>query len=79
MAFLLVGVVLLALKWGGVEPVAGLDWGWVAAPFGAAVLWWWWADWSGYTQRKAMEKEAARKAKREAKARRALRLPPSRV
>jgi len=78
MAFLLLGVALLGLKWAGVEPVASLAWGWVLAPFGAAVLWWWWADWSGYTSRKAMQREQARKAARQARARDALRPPTSR-
>ena len=78
MAFLLIGVVLLALKWAEVEPVAQWGWGWVLAPFGLAAVWWWWADWSGYTQRKAMEKEEARKAARLAKARDRLKPPVSR-
>jgi small Trp-rich protein len=28
------------------------------------VVWWTWADWSGYTKRKAVEKENARKQAR---------------
>jgi small Trp-rich protein len=29
-----------------------------------AVLWWTWADWSGYTKKKAMEREDARRQAR---------------
>lgn len=69
MLLLALGVILLVLKWMGVAWAADLAWPWVLAPFGGAALWWWWADWSGYTQRKVMEKEEARKAQRLAKAR----------
>jgi small Trp-rich protein len=72
MAFLLIGLVLLILKWLELGPVATWSWWWVLAPFAAAVLWWQWADSSGYTKRRAMEKEAARKAARLEKARRQL-------
>jgi small Trp-rich protein len=36
----------------------------VLSPFAMAVAWWAWADWSGYTKRKAMEKENDRKQAR---------------
>ncbi|HET6828556.1 MAG TPA: TIGR04438 family Trp-rich protein, partial [Ramlibacter sp.] len=41
-------------------------WSWlvVLSPFALAVAWWSWADWSGYTKRKAVEKEDARKQAR---------------
>ena len=52
-----IGIILLALKYLEIGPVATWDWTWVLTPFGLAVLWWWWADWSGYTKRKAVEKE----------------------
>ncbi|KQP14543.1 TIGR04438 family Trp-rich protein [Pseudorhodoferax sp. Leaf265] len=58
------GLVLLLLKWAEFGPVAGWAWWVVLAPFGLAILWWAWADASGYTKRKAMEREAARKAAR---------------
>ena len=57
MYFLGIGLVFLlskVLAWG---PVAGLSWWWVASPFALAVAWWAWADSSGYTKRKAMERE----------------------
>ena len=58
------GLVLLLLKWAGWGPVAGWPWWVVLAPFVLAILWWAWADASGYTKRKAMERDAARKAAR---------------
>ena len=70
------GLVLLLLKWAGVGPVAGWAWWVVLAPFGLAMLWWAWADASGYTKRKAMEREAARKAARIDRQRDALGLNP---
>jgi len=36
------------------------------------VAWWAWADWSGYTKKKAMEKEDARKQARIEKSRQSL-------
>ena len=64
MYFLGIGLVLLVLKYLEVDPVAGWAWWIVLAPFGLAVVWWWWADSSGYTKRKAMERENARKQAR---------------
>lgn len=58
------GLVLLALKYLQIGAVAAWDWWMVLAPFGLAVLWWSWADASGYTKRKAMEKEDARRQER---------------
>ena len=64
MLFLLIGVGLLVMKVMEFGPVAAWPWWWVLSPFGLAVLWWWWADASGYTKRKAVEKENARKQAR---------------
>lgn len=58
------GVVFLMLKFFEVAPVAGWAWWAVLVPFGLAIVWWAWADWSGYTKRKAMEREEARRQKR---------------
>lgn len=66
------GLIMLALKYFEIGPVATLSWLWVLSPFAAAVAWWTWADWSGYTKRKAMEKEDARKQERVEKSRAAL-------
>ena len=64
MYFLGIGLVLLALKYLEIGPVALWDWWLVLSPFGLAVLWWAWADGSGYTKRKAMERENARQQAR---------------
>lgn len=64
MAFLVVGVLLLALWLGDVGPFGQLDWWWVAVPFGLAVLWWEFADSSGWTKRRAMDKMEQRKVQR---------------
>ena len=72
MYFLGLGLILIALKFLDIEPVAGLSWLWVLSPFGLAVAWWAWADGFGYTRRKAMEREEARKKARIDKQREAL-------
>ncbi len=60
------GLILLALKYLEIGPVASLAWWWVLLPFAAAVAWWAWADSSGYTKRKAMElSDKRRDARRE--------------
>lgn len=64
MLFLGLGIVLLLLKYLQVGPVAAWPWLAVLSPFAAAVVWWTWADWSGYTKRKAVERENARKKAR---------------
>jgi small Trp-rich protein len=64
MYLLLVGIILLAMKYLEVGPVAMWSWWVVLAPFGLAALWWAWADYSGYTKRKAVERENARKQAR---------------
>ena len=43
-----------------IGPVADWSWWWVLSPFALAVVWWLWADTSGYTKRKAMEREDQR-------------------
>jgi small Trp-rich protein len=64
MAFVVIGVLLIALKFGEVGPVATLSWLWVLSPFALAVVWWTWSDNSGRTARKAMERLDERKEKR---------------
>ena len=64
MYFLGIGIILLAMKYLEMGPVAAWDWWWVLSPFGLAVVWWTWADWSGYTKRKAVERENARRQAR---------------
>jgi small Trp-rich protein len=78
MLFLGLGIVLLALKYLEFGAVAAWSWWVVLSPFGLAVAWWTWADWSGYTKRKAVEKENARKQARIDKSREALGMLPKR-
>ena len=72
MLFLGLGIVLLALKYLEMGPVAGWPWWAVLAPFGLAAAWWAWADWSGYTKKKVVERENARKQARIDKSRAAM-------
>lgn len=64
MYFLGLGLVFLVLKHLEVDPVAAWSWWVVLAPFGLAIAWWAWADSSGYTKRKAMQRENERKQAR---------------
>lgn len=64
MYFLGLGIVLLALKYLEIGPVANLSWWWVLSPLALAVAWWAWADASGYTKRKAMDREDERRKAR---------------
>jgi small Trp-rich protein len=64
MAFLLLGLALLAMKFAEIGPVAAWSWWVVLTPFGLAVLWWAYADGTGLTQRRAVEKMEKRKAER---------------
>ncbi len=71
MAFVIIGVLLLAAHFAGIGPPAAwnfkvLDgdlWKFVL-PFLLALAWWAWADASGMTRRREMEKDAQRKAER---------------
>jgi small Trp-rich protein len=56
--------------------VALWPWWVVLTPFALAVAWWTWADMSGYTKRKAVERDNARKQARIDKSREALGLGP---
>jgi small Trp-rich protein len=64
MFFLGLGIVLMAMKYLEIGPVATWAWYVVLAPFGLAIAWWAWADSSGYTKRKAMEREDAKRRAR---------------
>ena len=72
MYFLGLGLVFLVMKYLAIGPVAAWDWWVVLLPFGLAVAWWAWADSTGYTKKKAMERENARKQVRLDRARDAL-------
>ncbi|HNW02382.1 MAG TPA: TIGR04438 family Trp-rich protein [Burkholderiaceae bacterium] len=58
------GIVLLLMKYLEMGPVATWNWWIVLTPFALVVVWWAWADSSGYTKRKAMEREDARRKAR---------------
>lgn len=72
MYFLGLGVILLIMKFMEIGPVAAWEWWVVLAPFGLAVAWWTWADASGYTKRKAMEREDQRRKERIERSREAM-------
>lgn len=72
MWFVVVGVLLIALKLGELGPVAAWSWWWVLAPFAFAAAWWAYADASGYTRRKQMDKLDERKRERRRKSMEAL-------
>ena len=76
MYFLGLGLILLAMKFLEIAPVANWDWAdrWYlfAAPFILAVVWWVYVDWSGYDKRQAQKKMDARKQERISKNRAAL-------
>ena len=61
---LLLGVLLILLKYLEIDPVAAWSWWWVLSPFAVAAAWWAWADATGYTKRKAMQKMDQRKQER---------------
>ncbi len=70
MLFVLVGVVLIVcnlMEWG---PMAHWNWEFFGdlwkfcLPFGLALAWWIWSDASGWTKRKAMQRDAERKQDR---------------
>ena len=70
------GLALLVLKYLAVDPGAAWSWWLVMAPFGLAVAWWAWADSTGYTKRKAMERENRRRDARIDASREALGMLP---
>jgi len=78
MAFLLLGLALLAMKAAEFGPVAGWSWWVVLAPFGLAAAWWSFADSTGLTQKRAIDKMEKRKAERRQRDMDALGLTPTR-
>ncbi|MDO8276933.1 MAG: TIGR04438 family Trp-rich protein [Burkholderiaceae bacterium] len=78
MLFLGIGLVLLVMKYLEISVVAGWSWWVVLSPFAVAVAWWAWADASGYTKKKAMDKENRRKQERIDKSRSAMGIGPRR-
>lgn len=64
MFFVVLGCLLLALKYFEITAVAVWPWWVVLAPFGLAMLWWWYADASGYTKRREMDRMEEKKMQR---------------
>ncbi len=64
MWFLVLGLLGVALKYFEVGPIGSWSWWIVLIPFALAVAWWAWADASGYTKRKVVEREDARRQAR---------------
>lgn len=58
------GLVLLVMKYLEIGQVAAWDWWVVLLPFGLTILWWAWADASGYTKKKVMARENAKRQER---------------
>ncbi len=75
MWFLGLGLVFLVLKIQGLTLVATWEWWWVLSPFALAAAWWTWADASGYSKRKAVERENVRKEARINRQREGMGLP----
>lgn len=67
MWFLVIGLLLAALKWAAIEPVAAWSWWVVLIPFALAAGWWTLADSLGLTrraqERKLEKKQAERRRK----------------
>jgi len=64
MLFLVLGLALLITKYMEVWPGVALSWWWVLSPFALAAAWWSFADATGFTKRKVMERENARRQER---------------
>lgn len=64
MYILAIAVILTALKYLEIAPVANMSWWVILGFYGATIVWWAWADSTGYTKRKAMERMAERKQAR---------------
>ncbi len=67
MFFVVLGLLLIALKVGEVSVFTDWTWWTVLTPFALAALWWIYADMSGLTKRREMEKLEKRKLERRRK------------
>ena len=68
MLFIVIGLLLIGLKFADIAPVATLSWWWVLSPFALAAAWWAYADSSGLTKRREMDKLEEKKKERRRKA-----------
>ena len=64
MAFVVLGVLFIALKVADIGFVAAWSWWWVLSPFVGALLWWAYADSSGLTKKREMDKLEDKKLER---------------
>ena len=78
MAFLILGILLLAMKLAEFGPVSDWSWWVVLLPFALATAWWTFSDATGLTQRRAMDKMEQIKADRRNRNLQALGLSPRR-
>ena len=67
MVFVVLGVLLIALKLADIGFVAAWSWWAVLSPFGAAAVWWVYADSSGLTKKREMDKLENKKLERRRK------------
>ena len=72
MYLLLIAVILTILKYMEIGPVAGWSWWVISGVYAATAVWWQVADASGWTKRKAMEKEDRVKLDRQERIRKRL-------
>ena len=67
MYFVVLGVLLIALKMADIGFVAAWSWWAVLSPFAGALVWWAYADASGLTKKREMDKLEDRKLERRRK------------
>lgn len=68
MYLVILGVLLIVMKWAEFGPVGDWSWWVVLLPFAGAIVWWTWADSSGYTKRREVDKLEEKKRERRVKA-----------
>jgi len=68
MYLVVLGLLLIVMKWAEFGPVAAWSWWVVLLPFAGAAVWWAWADSSGYTKRREIDKIEEKKRERRVKA-----------
>ena len=70
MLFVIIGVLLILTNLVGIGPTAAWNWEFTGdlwkfvLPFVLATVWWIWSDASGFTKRRAMNRDAERKRDR---------------
>jgi small Trp-rich protein len=77
MWFVVVGVLLVLMKWLEVGPVADWSWWVILVPFALAVAWWAFSDATGMSKQREMDKVERKRQERRRKAFDALGIKPS--